>query len=72
MIHTDALASVLHDGGGEPHGLLEDFREKAAVSFVSCHLGDRHWDDLLGQRAPCADNTVNHSGPAGAATFVIA
>src|SRR5579863_4059980 len=35
----------------EPHGSWR-ICEKDSDAIVSCHLGDRSWDDLLGQRAP--------------------
>ena len=56
----------------EPYWLLEDFCEKDSVSLVSRHPGDRHRNDLLGQRAQRPINPVvfgrpaNPADPAGA------
>lgn len=47
----DAMAERLHSGTLRAVWLLEDFCEKVSVSYVSCDPGDRHWNDLLGQRA---------------------
>src|SRR5690348_14867138 len=51
----------------EPYRLLEDFCEKDSVSLVSRHPGDRHRNDLLGQRAQCPINAVVFGGPANPA-----
>lgn len=42
--------------------------EKDSVSVISRHPGDRHRDDLLGQRAQSTNNSVFADGPAADAT----
>lgn len=52
------MAGRLQSSAHEPYWLLEDFCEKDSVSLVSRHPGDRHWNDLLGQRASSPEHTA--------------
>lgn len=61
------MAGRLQSSAHEPYWLLEDFCEKASNSLVSRHPGDRHRNDLLGQRAQCPVHPVVLDGPAATA-----
>ena len=61
------MAGRLQSSAHEPYWLLEDFCEKASISLVSRHPGDRHRNDLLGQRAQRPVHPVVAGGPAATA-----
>lgn len=52
---AEGVLTLQHEPLMAPGGICE----KDSISLVSSHPGDRHRDDLLGQRAPCAVDTVD-------------